>query len=199
MDAVLIALSAVLTLVAAIPYMVEIVRGKTKPRIVSWFTWSILTGISCAAAFADGHIATGILLLCATIEVLMIVLLGLKHGDRKFEPLDITCQIAAFVGLGLWLIFNSPAVAVIAAVTIDLIGAIPTLKHAWLKPHEETWIAFGLSGLGGLCTVLVVTDWHVTAVAYPLYIFVVNILTAALILVSPRRKLKGQAAEYREL
>jgi hypothetical protein len=129
----LIILSGVVTIVAAVPYLIEIIRGKAKPRIVSWFTWSLLTGIGCAAAFAEGQVASGVLLLCATIEVLLIAVLGFKHGDRKFERFDIVCQIAALAGLLLWFIFNSPAIAVVAAVAIDLVGALPTFKHSWLK------------------------------------------------------------------
>jgi len=200
MRTLLITLSGVLTIAAVVPYLIEIVRGKTKPRIVSWFTWSLLTGIACAATFSDGQTASGILLLCATIEVLLVVVFGLKHGDRKIERLDIICQAAALAGLALWLIFNSPAVAVIATVIIDLIGSIPTIKHSWLRPYEETWITFGLCSLGAACTLLAITEWSVTAVAYPLYIVVVNVVMAMIILLSPRRKKRsGVAAQPREL
>ncbi len=199
MEVLLIGLSSVLTIVAAIPYMIAIVRGQTKPRIVSWFTWALLTGIACAASFADRQIASGILMLCATFEVLMVVILGLKHGDRKFERLDIMCQVAALVGLLLWWVFDSPTVAVLAAVAIDAIGAIPTFKHSWQRPHEETWITYALSGLGAVCTLLVVTSWQVTAIAYPLYIVVVNIALAVLILLSPHRKVGAKPSNIRSL
>lgn len=195
----LIALSGIITIVAAVPYLIEIVRGKTKPRIVSWFTWTLLTGIACAASFADHQYATGILMLCATIEVALVVVLGFKHGDRKFERFDIVCQIAAFVGLALWLIFNSPAIAVLAAVTIDLIGSLPTFKHSWQKPHEETWITYALCGVGGGITVFIAGSWAATAIAYPLYILLVNLVMAAVILASPHRKLAGAPAELRKL
>jgi hypothetical protein len=199
MDALLISLSGVLTIAAAVPYIVQIMRGKVKPRIVSWFTWSLLTGIACAAAFSDGQIANGILMLCATIEVLIVAILGFRIGDRKFDRLDIFCQAAAVAGLVLWLVFNSPAVAILAAVTIDLIGAIPTFKHSWLRPYEEAWITYSMSGLGALCTMLVITDWQITSVAYPIYLVLANALITALIVLSPRRKLAGEPAELKEL
>ena len=134
----LIILSAIVTVVAALPYIIEIVRGRTKPRIVSWFTWSVLTGIACAASFADGQVPAGVLLLAGTFETALIVILGFKHGDRKFERLDMYCLAGAATGLVLWLLFNSPAIAVLATITIDLIGAIPTFKHSWEKPVSYT-------------------------------------------------------------
>ena len=195
----LIVISAVLTIASAIPYLVEIVRRKTKPRVVSWFTWSLLTGISCAASFADGKIASGVLLLAATMETMAIVVLGLKYGDRKFERLDIVCQVSAIVGLILWLVFNSPAIAVIASVIIDCIGAAPTIKHSWHKPYEETWSTFFLAAVGALATVFAAGAWTITGLAYPLYIVLINFFLAALVLGSPHRKLAGEPAELRKL
>jgi hypothetical protein len=138
-------------------------------------------------------------MLAATVETALVVVLGLKHGDRKFEKLDIYCLAGAMLGLVLWLVFNSPSIAVIAVVTIDLLGAIPTIKHSWDKPHEETWVAYALSGLGGGITLLLADRWQATAVVYPLYILLINFVLVAIILLSPHRKLAGEPAELREL
>ncbi len=199
MHALLIILSGIFTIGCAIPYAIQIIRGKTKPRIVSWFTWSLLTGIACAASFADRQYATGILLVFATLETLLIVILGLRHGDRHIERFDIVCQIAAFIGMVLWLVFNSPALAVIAAVTIDLIGALPTFKHAWQKPSEETAITFVMAGLGGLCTLLVVDSWKITAIMYPIYLVVVNAAQTAVIVGRSKYAKPGLPSELRNL
>lgn len=135
----------------------------------------------------------------ATVETLTIVVLGLRFGDRKLERFDIICQVGAVVGLVLWLVFDSPAVAVLATVIIDLIGALPTLKHAWKKPHEETALTFFMAGLGGLCTSLAAGSWKITAIAYPLYITLCNVALVAIILSRNRRLLQGEPAELRKL
>jgi len=195
----LITLSAIVTIGGAVPYILAIIRGTTKPRVVSWFTWTLLTGIAAAASLSDHQYAAGILSLSATFEVGLIVILGLKHGDRKFDKTDIICQAAALVGLALWLVFNSPGIAVLASMVIDFIGCIPTIKHSWQKPHEETWFTFALSSLGGGLALLAVRSWALTAIGYPLYIFVINIFMMLFIVLSPNRKLKGEPAELREL
>ncbi|HEY5667849.1 MAG TPA: hypothetical protein VIR03_01665 [Candidatus Saccharimonadales bacterium] len=195
----LIILSTVITIVSILPYIVEIVRGKVKPRIVSWFTWTVLTAIACAASFADGQIPSGVLMLAATIETATIVVLGLRHGDRKFERFDVYCLLGALVGLLLWYVFDSPSVAVIAAVAVDFIGAAPTLKHCWQKPYEEAWLTFALAAIAGSITVMIAGSWAPTAIAYPLYIVLVNIVMTCIILASPHRELASEPAELREL
>lgn len=195
----LIVLSSILTVASAVPYIIEIIKGKTKPRVVSWFTWSVLTAIACVASFADGQYAGGILLLFATIETVSIVILGLWYGDRKFGRFDVICQLGAVVGLVLWLLFNSPEIAIIATISIDLIGALPSIKHSWQKPHEETWLTFALAGLGGVCTVLAATDWKVTAVGYPIYIAVVNVVFTLIILGRHQYAVANAPKELRDL
>jgi hypothetical protein len=111
-----------------------------------------------------------------------VVVLGLKYGDKEFELLDIACQVAALVGLVLWFIFNSPAIAVIAAIVIDLVGALPTIKHAWQKPAEETWITFMLSGTGAFFAVMAATSTKITAIAGPIYLVAFNFLITGVLL-----------------
>src|SRR5487761_1268878 len=177
MRTVFIAISSILTVASTVPYLIDIAKGKTKPRIVSWFTWSVLTAIASAASFADHQYASAILTLCATIETGAIVALGLV----------------------LWLIFNSPAIAVAASVAVDLVGALPTIRHTWQKPYEETLLAFLLASVGGLCTVLAAQDYRITAVAYPIYIVLCNTLLTSIILARHKYAQPGEPAELREL
>ncbi|MDB5164576.1 MAG: hypothetical protein JWL89_202 [Candidatus Saccharibacteria bacterium] len=159
----------------------------------------LLTAIACAASFSDHQYPAGVLTLCATISVLLVVILGFKHGDRKFERLDIICQTGALIGLALWATFDSPALAIIATITIDLIGCIPTIAHSWQKPYEETSVTYAMSSVAGGLAFLATQEWKITAVAYPIYLFLINMLLAFVILSSPNKKLQGEPAQLKEL
>lgn len=182
MKTAFIIVSSLLTILSVFPYLADILKRKTKPRVVSWFTWATLSGIASAASFSDGQYAAAILSFCAFIECMAIVILGLKYGEKEFTVFDISCQIGAIVGLVLWFVFNSPAVAVLASITIDFIGALPTLKHAWQKPHEETWITFMLAGVGATFTVFAASSVRVTALAGPIYIVLINVVFTSILL-----------------
>jgi hypothetical protein len=187
MRTILIALSSIITVAATVPYLIEIVRGRTKPRVVSWFTWTILIGLGAVAAFTEHQIPAGVLMLCASGQAALVVVLGFRRGDHTFEALDIICLTGALVGLALWLLFDSPTIAVLATVIIDFTGAIPTFKHSWLSPNEETWITYTACSISGGITVLVANIHVVSAVAYPLYIFFADVMMTFLILLSPHR------------
>jgi hypothetical protein len=199
MQQFLIITSSLISIAGAVPYIVEILRGKTKPRIVSWFTWTLITAIAGAASLADHQYPAAILSFCSSAGTLSIVLLGLKYGDKRLSALDIGCQVAALAGLVLWLTLKSPVIAVLTMVAIDLVGCVPTLVHSWHKPYEETWIAFAMSALAAGLTLWAAEGWQVTAVAYPIYLVLANIMLAGTIFIRHRYAVAGEPAELRKL
>lgn len=185
-DFILIALGSILTIVAIIPYLLEVISKKTKPRIVSWLVWTIITSIAAIAALVDRQYPTAILLFSAALETLAVVVLGWKNSDKTIEKIDVICFVGAVIGIILWQVFDSPAIAVIATVIADFIGGIPTLLHSWKKPQEETWITFFISSIGAMCTLLVISDWRITSFAYPLFLVVINLIFTSVIILRKR-------------
>jgi len=187
MRVILLIISAGLTVSAALPYIVEVLHKKTKPRVVSWFNWALLTGISGGAAIAAKQYPSATLSLAATLECLIIVGFGLKLGDRKFEFFDVTCQIGAIVGFVLWIVFNDPLIAIIASASIDFIVSLPTLKHIWQKPREETAAVFMLSAIGAIFALAAVHNPRISGLVMPIYIVAINLLMTGLFLTSSSR------------
>jgi len=188
-NTILVIASSILSVVCFLPYFIDMVKGKTKPRVVSWFIWSVLAAIACIAALIDGHYPTAIFLLLSSLAPMAVVVFGWRlGGDRSIEWLDIICLLGALIGVVLLVIFNSPAFAVIITIIIDLIGGVPTLVHAWRRPNEETWLEFALAGVAALCMLLVVNSWEVTAFVYPLYLLLINLGVMSIILFRKKRK-----------
>jgi uncharacterized membrane protein (UPF0136 family) len=109
----LLILSALITIGSVIPYIRDILKGTTKPNIVSWITWTLLTLVATIAEFAAGEYKTAFFTSAAVMETLAIVILGLRYGYAKWTKFDTICQISALSGFVFWYLFNSPAAAVI--------------------------------------------------------------------------------------
>jgi hypothetical protein len=172
MNVFLAILGSLVAAAGTVPYIAATTKGQTKPRVVTWLTFCLLTGLAAAASFADGQLASGLFALLGAIATGLVVIVGLKFGDRSFETLDIACLIGVVIGLVLWQLFNSPTIGVWAAIIIDFVGLIPTLRHAWKAPQEETTITYALVFVGGILSVaaaLLIGSWSVTAIGYPLY------------------------------
>ena len=183
---ILIVASVAFIVAGITPYIIDVIKGKTKPRIVSWFIWCVLTIMAFVAALVEQRYPTAILLSFSVVSTVLVVVLGWKNGNKKVGRLDIACLISAGVGIILWQVFNSPELAVVATIAINLVGGIPTLIHSWEKPGEETWAAYLFTFFGASCTLLTISNWQITAFAFPLYL-ALNNLTFALVIILRQR------------
>lgn len=182
MKTLFLILAIVVTIVSVLPYLRDILKGTTKPNLISWITWTLLTGIATAAEIAAHEYVTAIFTGSAGIGTALVVVFGIRHGYVKYTMFDVICQISAIVGIVLWQLFDSPAVGVMASVAIDFIGALPTIRHSWLKPGEETWSTFGLAALGGVFALLALSSYNWISLPYALYIVMINLIIVYVVL-----------------
>lgn len=183
--------ASVIIVFSVAPYIIDTIRGKTRPNIISWFTWSLLTGIAMAAAFAAHEPRTALLLLGETTGTLLVAVAGIKYGYAKLSLFDGLCQAGAITGLILWLIFNSPTVATIAVITVDVLAALPTLKHSWVDPQEETWQTYMLVVIASVLTIISLPHYSINSATFPFYYLLGN--GGLMAIVVYRRLQKGLA------
>jgi hypothetical protein len=184
-------LSSALTAVAALPYILDIVRGRAKPRIASWGIWMVVQAVGAVSCFAAWQLPGACYTLFCAAGCAAVVLLGWRHGSRDFGPLDAVCVTLAAEGVALLalaaaaprLIPMSWAVGI--SVATDFLAYLPTFHHAWLKPDEEPWLPYALFGAAaGL--VLWVADYQVlVGLIYPMYLFAADSAMVVMILASP--------------
>lgn len=174
-------IGGLLAIGAMVPYIIDTIKGKTKPNVVSWFTWTLLTGIGAVAAYSEGATTTAIFSAASALATLSIVILSFWYGVKKFTRFDVWCQIVAILGVALWQLTSDANVAIAIVVVTDVIAAMPTLRHSWLEPEAETWSAFAVSSLGALITLFTITQMSFAAFAYPIWLTFGNALIAAVI------------------
>lgn len=181
--------AAVLAMASIAPYLIDILKRKTRPNIVSWSTWTLLTGIATVATFIAGEYRTALLMLGSTLCCGLVVILGFKYGFAKFSKFDALCWAGALLGIFLWFFFESPTLAIITVTTIDCIGIIPTIRHSWLEPQEETWQTFAVSAFASALTILSLEHLSIDGALYPIYLVLGNL--AIVVAVIYRRLQKG--------
>lgn len=189
----LTAVAGLIVVVSPLPYIFDIVRDRTHPNMVTWVTWTIINVINMAAAFSAGAWQTGIYGACAVWATASIAGLGLWRGVKKYTMFDIVCQTVALLGIPLWLLTKQPALAVALELGVDFAGGLPTLRHAWRSPEEETLRTFVLSGIAGLLLLASLQRYDFIAVAMPGYILLFDSAVAFSIIFQRRRRTKRPA------
>jgi len=178
-----------LTLASVVPYVRDMVKGTTRPNIVSWGIWCLVQAIFALAQLAEGASYSVILPLAEVATVGLIVLLGLVgYGYKKYGKTDIACFVLALVAIVLWQTTGDPMLALWFSVAADVLAAVPTWVKAYKDPKSETISAYFLVALSAIAAALSTTIVDVPNLLWPANIFFGNTLVVLLILLGRRRK-----------
>lgn len=181
-------------MISIVPYVRDVVHKKTKPNLITWATWTLLTGISSAAAFSASEYVTATVLGVDTLATGLVVLFGLRYGQAKYTLFDLVCQVCALFGLALWLMFDSPLIAVAISVAVDLVATLPTIRHSWLKPHEETARSYLICALSDSFGLFALATFNPISATYLVYNLLIDVTLA--MVVRHRYKTNMKALAY---
>lgn len=198
-------IAAGISFLAYLPYIVEFVGGRTKtnpltrwmwkylngntnPHQATWFVWAALQYVIFSSMREQGvssattWIAFGYLLGSS-----MTALFLFWYGEKRWNALDISCGILAFVSLVLLYYANDPFWALVFALIADAIAAIPTIIGVTKNPRDESRLGWSIFSLGALINIFAIQTWNFQESGFTIYlIFVIGYITAQVW--RPRRK-----------
>jgi len=181
-------ISGTIAVAAVVPYIRDILRHKTRPNVVSWFTWSLLNVIVALAAFAGHAMQTALFAAVTGLCTAAVTALGFTYGIKKYTVFDAMCQVFALLSIALWLLTHDPLWAVVLTISASGIASLPTIRHAWLKAREETWQYYVLGGIAAVFACFAVQRADFLSLAFPVYLLIDEFLIAAIVLARTRRR-----------
>lgn len=180
-------LSGLASAICHLPYIRDTIFNKTKPERATWLIWSVLGSIAFLSQLAKGATNSLWLPFFDTLGVVVIFFLSIKFGVGGLIKRDIVALVVAFLGLILWWFFQEAALALILVIIIDVAGAIPTIIKSYKNPESETLSTWILSSLSGFLGMLAVGSINPVLLVYPIYIWLINLITAGTIILGRRK------------
>jgi hypothetical protein len=174
-------------------YAWSILKGRTRPSRSTWFIWTALTILIAVSYSVTGADDTLWSAYGAGVGTFIIFLLSIKYGVGGFEMIDKFVLIGAVLGIMLWYISGSAFLALLAYLTADLMGAIPTAVKTYISPWEEEWFPWAVTVSANVLNVIALdftnfTQWELDVAVYPFYMILINGLILFFIL-RPRLKM----------
>lgn len=180
-------LSGTLSAICYVPYIADILKGKTKPERASWLIWGVLGYIAFFSQLAKGATDSLWLTGIQSVGISIIFLLSLKYGVGGLTGKDIFALIAAAAGLALWFLTKEAAVALFIIIGIDAIGGFLTILKAYRYPSSETLVTWVLAGLSGILATFAVGNLNWILLTYPFYTFLLNSLVILAIILGKKK------------
>ncbi len=183
-------LSTIIGLITPIIGIIAIFKGTYRPQRTTRLIFLFITSLFVATLFAQGDRNGIILALIQLMSSTLIFILSLKYGMGGKGKLDITVLLLALFAIVVWKITDSPFLALTMSVIADLIGFSPTLIKAYMLPHTEDWRFYASDVFAGLFSLLSISLITIQNLAFPLYIFLINLSVALIIIFRQRRSHK---------
>jgi len=176
-----------LTLVAFVPYLRDILRNRIRPHVFSWVIWGLTTFVTFLAQLSAGA-APGAwpIGLSGLLTIAVAVLAYIKRADLRITRLDWVFFLAALSALPLWFFTADPTTAVIVLTAVDMLGFGPTFRKVWQQPHTESIPFYLLFLVRSLLVVLAVSEFSVATVLFPAAVALACTLVIVLILLRRR-------------
>lgn len=177
---ILIAISTLLAFGSPMVYAYSILKGEAKPHRVTRLVLLTTTTLSTLSLFAQHDTVAIWLSGVSFLQASFIFLLSLKYGWGHWSKQDMVCMAISFIGIVLWQTTSNPLFGLMASIVADFFGMIPTLVKTYYHPESEDWHFFAIDTVAGLLNLLAITTWTFGAVAFPAYIFAINLAVAVL-------------------
>lgn len=167
--------SAVLSIIAFIPYISDTLARRTEPHRASWFIWSVLSLISFFSQVYEGAEASLWYAGVQTAGTTFIFLISIRFGFGSYlSRMDVCFLGAAAVGIVCWYYTNSAAYALGISIGISLLGGISTISKAYRDPDSETLQMWCISLVASFFAVGSIARFDPILLAYPVYLVVLN-------------------------
>jgi uncharacterized membrane protein HdeD (DUF308 family) len=176
-------------IIADVPYIRDIFRGKTKPHRVSWAVYVLLNAINFANQYASGAGNSLWLFFCGTLITSFVFVLSLKYGVGGREKTDWVVIFGVLIGLLGWIVFSTPKVSIIMNLIVVSIALIPTFIKSYRHPGTETSITYLIAGVSEFIAAVSVGKFDFWLIVLPLHGFIVQV--ALYFLIEQRKKKVG--------
>ena len=183
-------LAVMLTFIAYIPYIRDIIKNKTTPHAFTWFVFGVEGAIAYALQVYAGAGYGAWTTLVVAVLCFLIFLFSIYKKNQDIIFLDAVFLIASFFALFLWFAVKQPIWSVILIVIVSVLGFVPTIRKCWNNPYSETIFLYEANFIRNGLAILALAKYNIITCLYPATWALINLLFVIFII---KRKKYGKS------
>lgn len=188
-------LSTAIAIYCTIPYIISILRRKTKPHQLSWLVFVIMNGIVFFSQYFSGARESVLISLTFFIGSFIVFLLSLRYGVRDTSKWDKVLFAFALVAIAIWYLTRSNEIAIWLTLLIDVFATSMIILKVKSESHSEDPYPWTLAAIAYVFTLLTLVGRPLDILyVRPTYGLVGNVILIAVIYYFRKRK-KGVVEE----
>ena len=178
---------ALLNVLAGVSYIKATLEGEAKPNRVTWLLWSVAPLIATAAQLASGIGISTLIVFASGFMPFCVFLASFANRSAywRLGGFDYACGLASILALVFWATTRNPITAIIFSILSDGLGALPTLKKAYLHPHTEDRRTYLIGMFGAFLGAFSIIDHSFAGYAFNAYLCALYVGMTGLLYRSP--------------
>lgn len=171
-------LAFALGMVGTFFYLHDLLKGKVRPNLVTWFLWALAPLVAVVAQVSEGAGLRAVHTLSTGLGPLIILIAALikRQSIYKAKTRHYIFGAISLLGLILWQITGEGNIAIAFAIVADGFAAFPTIEKLYREPETENGAIFGFGILSALITLATIDDWQFEQYGFSLYILAVTVI-----------------------
>jgi hypothetical protein len=165
-------LGAAIDVIGCAHYALLTIKGNTKPNRVTWLLWTTISFIAFAAEIQQGVGFVSLLTFAAGFGPGLVLAASFVNRQSYWHisRLDLACGGLSVLAIILWVSTRTGNIAIIFAITADLLASVPTIIKSYRFPGTESPVTYGLAIIAAIITMATLTKFDLPNLGYPLYI-----------------------------
>jgi len=128
-----------IALVAYVPYLIDMFKGKNKPHLYTWISIFLVTAVVGYIQLVGGAGVGAIPTILGTGVDAIILFYCFRFGTKDVVFMDKVCLATAVVGVVAYIAFSGRPVLSLAIVTAaEIISFAPTVRKTRNDPYSES-------------------------------------------------------------
>ena len=171
-------------------YIKSILKGNTRPSLVSWFFWTLAPFLGVYFQLKAGAGLSFLPIFVAGFGSLLVLVVAFltKNGFWKITTFDIYCGIFSLFALVIYIFTHNLGISILFAILSDAFASIPTLIKSWKFPETEMWAPYLLPIFSNAVGLIIIKDWSFSIYSFGIYFL---ILDTSIIFAIYHKKING--------
>lgn len=136
-------LASFIAIVAYIPYLIDMFRGKNRPHLYTWISIVLVTTIVAYIQLIGGAGFGAIPTIIGALIDIVILFYCFKYGTKDIVSLDKVCLFISIIGvLAYFVLRNIPVVSLVIVTIAEVVSFIPTFRKTRNDPYSESLTSY---------------------------------------------------------
>jgi len=155
-------------LIAYIPYLIDMFRGKNKPHLYTWISITLITAVVAYLQVIGGAGIGAIPVILGVGVDFIILFYCFRFGTKDVVFMDKVCLAISIVGVLAYAILSSrPLISLIIVSIAEVTSFIPTMRKTRNDPYSESLTSYYLLLLKLSLILIALEKYNALTVSYP--------------------------------